>query len=129
MDIKELLSILLERAAEGEHCEFKLITTWREYWFVRRSMQSLKVIIRTLTKSYHRTFKRYCREVSKGNPSVAKLFACNALQTAIDFYIAEYNIQFDMVDEFETYAAKGKFLDSLLFGARLEQDMWDHRKD
>lgn len=126
---KELLGILLDRADQGKHVEFKFIRTWREYWIVRGSLRSVEVVVKSLTKSYKTTFKKYCKAVTTGDASFIKLIACSALKSAITFYEEEYNILFDMLEEFETYAAIGKFLDPLLFGQRLEQDLWDHRKD
>ena len=129
MDVQEILQVLLERADSGEHYEFRLITTWRDYFETRYSMRSVASVVRILTKAKRRTFKKYCKEVRAGEASFIKLLACNTLQSAIKFYIDEHNILFDMLEEFETYAARGKFLDPILFGERLEQDLWDHRKD
>jgi hypothetical protein len=92
-------------------------------------MRSVEAVVKNLTKSYTNTFKKYCKAVPTGEAQFIKLIACSTLRSAITFYEEEYNILFDMLEEFETYAARGKFLDPLLFGQRLEQDLWDHRKD
>lgn len=126
---KELLSVLLDRADKGKHLDFKFIKTWREYWTVRSSLRSVEIVVKNLTKSYNSTFKKYCKAIPAGEAQFIKLIACSTLRSAITFYEEEYNILFDMLEEFETYAARGKFLDPLLFGQRPDQDLWDHRKD
>ena len=126
---KELLNILLDHADKGEHLKFRFIKTWQEYWTVYSNMRAVRFLVKNLVKSYKNTFKKYCKAIPTGETQFIKLIACNTLRSAIAFYEEEHNILFDMLEEFETYAARGKFLDPLIFGQRLDQDLWDHRKD
>lgn len=127
---KQLLNVLLERADAGEHVQFKFIRTWRDYFTVGKSMRAVESVVKSLKSSYKTTLKNYCKEIPTGEAQFVKLLSCSLLKNAISFYEEEYNILAHMFYEFEAYAFYyGKFLDPLLFGQRLDQDLWDHRKD
>lgn len=127
---QEVVIALIERAQAGEHLPFKLITNISEYFINRTSKRAIKSVIKSLTKSRDRVFKRYCRQVAVGEGDFEQLLICNALQDAAEFYKTEIRIITDMIDEYDEYLLTNinNLIGAILFEERPENKLWDHRE-
>jgi hypothetical protein len=63
---QDTLKELIMHAESGEHVEFKLLSTWREYFLARAQRRSLKIVIKSLRSARTKLLKTYCKEVREG---------------------------------------------------------------
>lgn len=115
-------------AESGEHVEFKLLTTWREYFLARAQRRSLKIVIKSLRRARTKLLNTYCKEVREGRPHYTKLLVCNVLDNTVAFYTEDLITIEEMLREFELFLFSGNFLDFVILGIRRDSEYWDHRR-
>lgn len=124
---QKLLTNIIDYAETGEPITFHFIRTWREYSTIRKSARRTKLLVKSLQASHNKVFKRYCKSIPDRKTSFTQLLVCNTLKSTAAFYLAEYRILQDMIEEFESYLLAGNLLDAILLGYRSENKLWDHR--
>ena len=120
---------LIEYAQAGNHLDFKLITSWTEYWKARKLRKDLRSLIKRLRASMNRLFKDYCKRVVKGTANVNDVVAYVTFNELVLFETEELKIVEDILDEYETYLSKNNFIISLLGFERPYSDQYDFRKE
>lgn len=128
--LTDLFLDIINYAEAGIHTSFSFITTIGEFFQIRKSLKAVECTISCLEASMRRIFKSYCREVEKQQGDLKKLFVYNTLRNTNVFYLKEYEILLDMLDEYKTYIAAGNFLsDVILLRERLPENFRDYRKE
>ena len=121
-EAQDFLLEILKQAGEGKSIEFRLITSWAEFRFFRRSLLSTKLIVRTLRSAASRLFKQYCKDIPTGSADYLQLIAYSQLKDIISFYEKDVETLKKMLDEYDEYLGQGHFWYSVLGG---ERDLWN----
>lgn len=127
---QEIAKLLIERASSGEHVPFKLIQTIQECFRTRTSRRAVKRVVKSLQASQDRLFKQYCKSIPSGKADVNTLLVCGVLKKTLGFYVEEYQILTDMIDEYDEYLLTdvNNLIGSILFEERPANKQWDHRE-
>lgn len=124
---EEFLSDLINTAETGKHEQFRLLKSWQEYCYMRRTRRGQQLLITSIEKSIAKLFNAYCKAASAGESKVYKLLAYCALKNVLLFYKEELRITRDMLEEYECYLAYGNWLDFVFGFQRPLDKLWDHR--
>jgi len=118
---------LLDRASNGEHSEFFLITDWSQRAAVKRYYTANKKIARSFARDRAEILAAYLEKQKKGLDAFDLLLAYKKLEQVVDFYRAEAEVARDILDEYQSYLLDFNLLWTLAGMPRQERDMWDHR--
>lgn len=117
-EAQELLLEILNYAQKGKSLEFRLITSWAEFKFIRQTFRSTQLVIEVLKDSADNLFKHYCKEVATGSANLTELLAYVELLDIKTFYEKDLDTLKRMLDEYDEYLGQGHFLYSFLGGER-----------
>ena len=117
-EAQQLLLEILEQAEQKKFVEFRLITSWSEFMFYRRSRTSTKLVILALKQAAKEIFKTYLKQVKSGISDVNNLLAHAQLQDVIAFYEKDLETLQKMLDEYDNWLGQGHFFYSILGGER-----------
>jgi hypothetical protein len=121
-EAQQLLLEILEQAEQKKFVEFRLIKSWSEFMFYRKSRTATKLIIKALDQSSRDLIKSYCKQVESGTSDVSWLLAYSELKDVIAFYEKDLETLQKMLDEFDNWLGQGHFFYSILGG---ERDIWN----
>ena len=121
-EAQQLLLEILEQAEQKKFVEFRLIRSWNEFRFYRRSKLSTKLVILALKQAAKEIFKTYLKQVKSGISDVNNLIAHAQLRNTIAFYEKDLETLQKMLDEYDTWLGQGHFFYSILGG---ERDIWN----
>ena len=127
---QDIVKLLIERAASGEHVPFKFISSMPEYFTTRTSRKAVKTVVKTIQHSHDKLFKQYCKNITTGTADVKDLLICGVLKETIVFYKEEYKILSDMIDEYDEYLLTNinNLIGAVIFEERPDNKLWDHRE-
>lgn len=121
-EAQQLLLEILEQAEQKKFVEFRLIKSWSEFMFYRKSRTATKLIIKALDQSSRDLIKSYCKQVESGTSDVSWLLAYSELKDVIAFYEKDLETLQKMLDEYDNWLGQGHFFYSILGG---ERDIWN----
>ncbi len=116
---QEFLLEILRQAEEGKSIKFRLITSWSEFKFFRKSLLSTKLVVRALNSGAKTLFKDYCKDITTGSADFTQLLAYARLKDIISFYERDIDTLKKMLDEYDDYLGQGHFWFSFLGGERV----------
>jgi hypothetical protein len=116
---QEFLLEILRQAEEGKSIEFRLITSWSEFKFFRKSLLSTKLVVRALNSGAKTLFKDYCKDITTGSADFTQLLAYAQLKDIISFYERDIDTLKKMLDKYDDYLGQGHFWFSFLGGERV----------
>lgn len=127
-ETQQLIISVLEFARDTKPSEFRLLRTWSEYSTYKRKRSAYKLLVRGLTKTSDRLFKKYCYGICIGEGNINQLLAYQQLQQTLQFYQHEVDVFTDIIYEFEAYLMEGNLLGSFMGEIRSISDMHDFRE-
>ena len=120
-EAREIINELIQQAEDKDYIEFKLITTWNEYWYYLQQERALKVVIKVLKACIKATFDSYCKEVPLGGADFNKLLACRHLEDVITFYEQDLQTVKKMNAEYDNHLGNwGNFVKEFILGYERE---------
>ena len=101
MGIDESFLIKVLDRAKEEPTKFDQIRTWREYFQLRITAISLKVLVMALDHTANKLFKKYCKTVKARASEVKLLYGYREFAKAANFYRKELQNCKDVIYTFE----------------------------
>ena len=124
---EDLMSDLIQKAETAKHRQFQFIISFREYLNIRKLKRAHVLLVSSIDKSANKLFKKYCKDVTKGNEQVIKLIAYCTVVNILKFYEEELRILEDMLEEYECYLFADNWTDFIFGTVRPVDKLWDHR--
>ena len=119
---------LFEAAEAQQHRQFQFLRTWGEYSRARKVRKLLRLTVNSIDKTADRLFNKYCKTIKAGRSDFNLLLAYQATDKILWYWVEEFRIVVDMIEEYEAYLACGNFWKSFLFNdCRAYDELWDHR--
>ena len=113
-DVREIVTLLLDKAQENKHTEIRLITTYKEFRAVKKQAKALRVVLKILRNSANSVLKKYCKEVVVGEQDFSKLLAYSQLLDVAYYYEQELEIVTGMITEYDRYLDTCAYIATLL---------------
>lgn len=125
----ELTKALMERAANGEATEFRLLVSAEDAHNAKTVMKACRSLAKRLYRAADAAIKNYSSEIDvSGCEDIRLLISAKQVKDCADFYFNEAETLKDMLSEFRCYVRYGHRLRMYLFGCeRPEEDMTDWR--
>lgn len=125
-----LYEALTEKALSGEHTAFEYIKSVSERSVMLQALAGLETVIKLYDVICKDLYKAYCKQILAGDADFNLIYVLRQNIECKVFYEKEYEIAFDMLDEYKAYVRSGHFLDQWLFlHTRETWHLWDHRKE
>lgn len=118
---------LVERALNGKQSNFEFIRSWAERYSVKEYQFGVAAVIRVFQELCNATYRSYVTQIKTGTQDIQILLVLKQFRQCLGFYLKEYQIVKDMLEEYSEYLWCWHFLDPLLGTYRREEDLWDHR--
>ena len=100
---QEIVKKLIERAHSGKHMEPEKIRNWPSYKVASEMQSAISKFVKGAQNGRKAMLKNYLNSVNNGMPNLAFLVSYKEMRQIENFYIAEYNILFDMMKEYRDY--------------------------
>lgn len=100
---QEIVEKLIERAHSGQHMEPEKILNWATYRVAGEMQSAISKFVKGAQNGRKEMFKKYLESVKSGTPELSFLVGYKEMRHIEDFYIAEYNILFDMMKDYRDY--------------------------
>jgi hypothetical protein len=100
---QEIVEKLIERAHLGQHMEPEKILNWATYRVAGEMQSAISKFVKGAQNGRKEMFKKYLDSVKNGTPELSFLVGYKEMRQIEDFYIAEYNILFDMMKDYRDY--------------------------
>lgn len=100
---QEIVEKLIERAHSGQHMEPEKIRNWATYRVAGEMQSAISKFVKGAQNGRKELFKKYLDSVKNGTPELSFLVGYKEMRHIEDFYIAEYNILFDMMKDYRDY--------------------------
>lgn len=100
---QEIVEKLIERAHSGQHMESEKIRNWATYRVAGEMQSAISKFVKGAQNGRKELFKKYLDSVKNGTPELSFLVGYKEMRHIEDFYIAEYNILFDMMKDYRDY--------------------------
>lgn len=100
---QEIVKKLIERAHSGKHMEPEKIRNWATYKVASEMQSAISKFVKGAQNGRKAMLKNYLNSINNGMPNLAFLLSYKEMRQIENFYIAEYNILFDMMKEYRDY--------------------------
>ena len=100
---QEIVEKLIERAHSGKHMEPEKIRNWPSYKVASEMQSAISKFVKGAQNGRKEMFNKYLESVKNGTPNLSFLIGYKEMRQIEDFYIAEYNILFDMMKDYRDY--------------------------
>ena len=100
---QELVEKLIERAHSGKHMEPEKIRNWATYRVASEMQSAISKFVKGAQNGRKELFKKYLDSVKNGTPNLSFLVGYKEMRQIENFYVAEYNILFDMMKDYRDY--------------------------
>lgn len=129
-ETQQFIMTIIDHARTAKPYEFRFIRNHPDYRFFVKKRRSFKLLIKGLTKTSKRLFKKYCAGVAMGAGNFNQLLAYQQLLAVIEFYKSELEVFTDMVYEYEAYLLEdGNWFSSAILGmTRPVTELRDYRE-
>ena len=117
----EQIQEILDKALSNKHSNIEKINNINEYFAAKTLANGLYKLSSSFSKSAIKTYKEYINNLKKKIDVVQLLIDYRVLRQCENFYLEEYFIVLDSIDEYRDYLASNNFIKSL-FG-------YDRRND
>lgn len=117
----EQIQEIIDKALSNKHSNIKKINNINEYFAAKTLANGLYKLSSSFSKSAIKTYKEYINNLKKKIDVVQLLIDYRVLRQCENFYLEEYFIVLDSIDEYRDYLASNNFIKSL-FG-------YDRRND
>ena len=121
-EAQQVLFEIIEQAQNQKFTEFRLITSWVDFSYWRKTKLATKLIIGMLDEAARNLFKSYCKTAESGTQDVQQLLAYTEIRDIRNFYEKELETIQKMIDEYDDWLGHGNFLYSFFGG---ERDIWN----
>lgn len=126
-DNVELLTKLMERAAEGKHSTFVLVKSMAEYLALKIYLGALKEIVKEFKRMKKDLLTEYSLVLGTDLEDIHLLLGAVGCDESINYYQEEVRICEDIKYEFKIYMRCGRFFKMLFGGERPEEELVDMR--
>lgn len=99
---QELAQALIDRAETGEHTPKEALTNINAYNAAKTCRNAIKKVVYAVRKSANNALKLFIKSIETGS-AVEQLLAFKALKNIERFYIDEFNILQEMIEDYENY--------------------------
>lgn len=117
----EPIQEIIDKALSNKHSNIEKINNINEYFAAKTLANGLYKLSSSFSKSAVKTYKEYINNLKKKIDVVQLLIDYRVLRQCENFYLEEYFIVLDSIDEYRDYLASNNFIKSL-FG-------YDRRND
>lgn len=117
----EQIQEIIDKALSNKHSNIEKINNINEYFAAKTLANGLYKLSSSFSKSAIKTYKEYINNLKKKIDVVQLLIDYRVLRQCENFYLEEYFIVLDSIDEYRDYLASNNFIKSL-FG-------YDRRND
>lgn len=117
----EQIQEIIDKALSNKHSNIEKINNINEYFAAKTLANGLYKLSSSFSKSAIKTYKEYINNLKKKIDVVQLLIDYRVLRQCENFYLEEYFIVLDSIDEYREYLASNNFIKSL-FG-------YDRRND
>lgn len=117
----EQIQEIIDKALSNKHSNIEKINNINEYFAAKTLANGLYKLSSSFSKSAVKTYKEYINNLKKKIDVVQLLIDYRVLRQCENFYLEEYFIVLDSIDEYRDYLASNNFIKSL-FG-------YDRRND
>ena len=100
---QDIVEKLIERAHSGQHMEPEKILNWATYRVAGEMQSAISKFVKGAQNGRKELFKKYLDSVKNGTPELSFLVGYKEMRHIEDFYVAEYNILFDMMKDYRDY--------------------------
>lgn len=105
---QELAKALIDRAEKGEHTPKETLTNINAYRAAKTCRTAVEKVVYSMNKSASATLKVYLESIDTG-AALEQLLAYKALRGVEKFYIDEFNILQEMIEDYEKYMFSNPF--------------------
>ena len=100
---QDIVEKLIERAHSGKPMEPEKILNWATYSVASEMQSAISKFVKGAQNGRKELFKKYLDSVRNGTPNLSFLVGYKEMRQIENFYVAEYNILFDMMKDYRDY--------------------------
>lgn len=118
----EQIQEIIDKALSNKHSNIEKINNINEYFAAKTLANGLYKLSSSFSKSAVKTYKEYINNLKKKIDVVQLLIDYRVLRQCENFYLEEYFIVLDSIDEYRDYLASNNFIKSLFGHDRRNDD-------
>ena len=123
----ELLTELMNKAAEGKNSDFRFITCWGDRIVVKEYIYGVDAVIRIFADAETNSLKLYSTQIGERAQDLGLILSIKQFNQCKNYYQKEREIAEDMLAEYRSYIWGGHIWDTLVGNIRKEEDLVDYR--